>query len=109
MGGRTALADDPIPTTNVVAEEKAVQEGDFWTRRYEPAVLPIVAGDSDIGLELGAAATLSFFGDGVVPYRWNMDLVVAASPRRGLVASSSRSNRTSGTSTSPRSQAASCA
>ena len=76
-GGGEALAADPIPTPVVV--QKAAQEGDFLTPRYEPAGFPIIGGDSDIGFEFGAAATLSRFGDGIVPYRWNMDLVVAAS------------------------------
>jgi len=73
---RTALADDPVA---LAAEHKVVEEDDFTTRRYEPALLPIIAGDSDIGVEFGAAATLSLFGDGIVPYRWNMDLVAAVS------------------------------
>jgi hypothetical protein len=77
--GRTAFADDPVPATNLVAERKALGAEDFYTRRFEPALLPLVAGDSDIGIEVGAAATLSLFGDGIAPYRWNMDLVVAAS------------------------------
>lgn len=74
----TASAD-PIPPQNPAAEEKAVREGDFVTPRYEPAAFPIIGGNSDIGFEFGAAGTLSRFGNGVVPYLWNMDLLATAS------------------------------
>jgi hypothetical protein len=76
---RPARAEDPAPVTNPAAREKAEQTDDFVTRRFEPAAFPIIGGNSDIGLELGAAATLARFGDGTVPYRWNMDLVATAS------------------------------
>jgi hypothetical protein len=75
----TALAADPAPLPNPAAQQKAAQEGDFTTVRYEPAGFPIIGGNSDIGFELGGAGTLSRFADGIVPYRWNMDLVAAAS------------------------------
>ncbi len=76
---RRAHAADPAPVTNPAAREKAEENEDFVTRRFEPAAFPIIGGNSDIGFELGAAATLSLFGDGVVPYRWNMDLLATAS------------------------------
>jgi hypothetical protein len=56
---------------------------DYFTRRFEPAGFPLIGGDSDVGLELGAVGTLSYFADGVKPYRWNMDLVVSASIKQG--------------------------
>jgi hypothetical protein len=56
---------------------------DYFTRRYEPAGFPLIGGDSDIGFEFGAVGTLSYFSDGVKPYRWNMDLVLAASVKEG--------------------------
>ena len=52
---------------------------DYTTRRYEPAGFPLLGGDSDIGFEFGVVGTLSRFGDGIVPYAWNMDLVLALS------------------------------
>ena len=52
---------------------------DYTTRRYEPAGFPLLGGDSDIGFEFGVVGTLSRFGDGVMPYRWNMDLILALS------------------------------
>ncbi len=76
---RPALAADPAPVTNPAAREKAEAEDDFVTPRYEPAVFPILGGNSDIGFELGAAGTLSRFGDGIAPYLWNMDLALTAS------------------------------
>ena len=74
-----AYGADPAPAPNPAVEQKAAQEGDFVTQRYEPAGFPIIGGNSDIGFEFGVAGTLSRFADGVVPYRWNMDLVIAAS------------------------------
>ncbi|HEY8091067.1 MAG TPA: BamA/TamA family outer membrane protein [Polyangiaceae bacterium] len=59
------------------------QEADYSTRRYEPAGFPLLGGDSDIGFEFGAVATLTRFGQGVRPYLWNMDLVLAASVKSG--------------------------
>lgn len=40
--------------------------------RLEPAVLPAVAYDSDIGLGFGAVVTLVRFHEGVLPYRWRL-------------------------------------
>jgi hypothetical protein len=64
-----ASADEPPP--------------DYDTPRFEPAGLPIIAGDSDIGVEVGAVGTLTRFADGVRPYRWNADVLVAASFKDG--------------------------
>jgi outer membrane protein assembly factor BamA len=61
----------------------AVDTTDYVTRRFEPAGFPLIGGDSDVGLEIGAVGTLSYFSDGVKPYRWNMDLVVSASFKQG--------------------------
>ena len=74
-----AWAADPAPAGDPAVEARATKEEDFVTRRYEPAGFPIVAGNSDIGFQFGGAATLSLFGEGIVPYRWNMDLVATAS------------------------------
>lgn len=74
-----ARADvEPAPT-----EESPVSETDYDTNRYEPAGFPLIAGDSDIGLQLGAAGTLTRFGQGVRPYRWNMDAVAGLSLKSG--------------------------
>jgi outer membrane protein assembly factor BamA len=56
---------------------------DYFTRRFEPAGFPLIGGDSDIGFEFGGVGTLSYFADGVKPYRWNMDLLLAMSIKGG--------------------------
>ena len=56
---------------------------DYVTRRFEPAGFPLIGGDSDIGFEFGAVGTLSYFADGVKPYRWNMDFILSASVKSG--------------------------
>jgi hypothetical protein len=60
-----------------------VDQTDYFTRRYEPAGFPLIGGDSDIGFEFGGVGTLSYFSDGVKPYRWNMDLLLSASVKAG--------------------------
>jgi hypothetical protein len=52
---------------------------DYETRRTEPAGFPILAGNSDIGLQLGAVGQVTRFQDNVRPYRWKLDLVLSAS------------------------------
>lgn len=71
---RAAYAADPAPPGETY---------DYTTRRFEPAGFPLIGGDSDIGFEFGFAGTLSHFADGIIPYHWNMDLVVAASVKSG--------------------------
>jgi hypothetical protein len=48
-------------------------------RRYELAGFPILAGNSDIGLQFGGAVTYTRFFDGTRPYLWNVDLLLSAS------------------------------
>jgi outer membrane protein assembly factor BamA len=48
-------------------------------RRYEFAGFPIIGGNSDIGLQFGAAATLTRFHDAAWPYLWNVDLLLSGS------------------------------
>jgi Omp85 superfamily domain len=52
---------------------------DYDRPRVEPAGFPIIGGDSDVGLELGAVGTFSKFGRGIRPYEWNMDVLGAVS------------------------------
>lgn len=47
--------------------------------RHELAGFPILAGNTDIGVQFGAAATLTRFHDGLAPYLWNIDLLFSAS------------------------------
>ena len=56
---------------------------DYATPRYEPAGLPLLGGNSDIGFMFGGAVTLTRFENGNKPYAWNMDLVASASVKAG--------------------------
>jgi hypothetical protein len=56
---------------------------DYDTPHYEPAGFPLLGGDSDIGFEFGVVGTLSHFDEGIVPYQWNMDVVLALSLKNG--------------------------
>lgn len=71
------------PRRPLTPRQPAGDNTDYFTRRYEPAGFPLIGGDTDIGFEFGGVGTLSYFSDGVKPYRWNMDLVLAASVKRG--------------------------
>lgn len=71
-------ATDPISS----AVERTLND-DYRTRRYEAAGFPLLGGNSDVGLEFGAVGTLTRFADGVVPYRWNADAVVALAIKSG--------------------------
>ncbi len=48
-------------------------------RRFEVAGFPILGGSTDIGVQFGAAGTLTRFYDNVFPYEWNVDLLLSAS------------------------------
>jgi hypothetical protein len=56
---------------------------DYVTPRYEPAGLPLLGGNSDIGFQFGGAFTLTRFDNGSKPYAWNMDLVLDTSVKGG--------------------------
>ncbi len=82
----SAVAVTPI----VIAGSKTTPDGkakdadaDYDTHRFEPAGFPLIGGDSDIGFEFGAVGTLTNFGNGIRPYIWNMDLLLAASVKSG--------------------------
>jgi hypothetical protein len=47
--------------------------------RYEPGVLPVVAGDTDVGLKLGAFTQLARFRGGIEPYAWRAQALGAVS------------------------------
>jgi hypothetical protein len=67
------------PSAPLSLEVNAEPPTDYTTPRYEPAGLPLLGGNSDIGFLFGAALTLTRFDRGSKPYAWNMDLVVNAS------------------------------
>lgn len=72
-----------VPTGAVPPPPKLQLSGDlppdYATTRYEPAGLPLLGGNSDIGFQFGAAATLTRFDHNAKPYAWNMDLVLDTS------------------------------
>jgi outer membrane protein assembly factor BamA len=61
------------------ADEGETQGGAARDRRFELAGFPIIAGSTDIGVQLGGAATLTRFYDRRFPYDWNLDMLVTAS------------------------------
>lgn len=71
------------PSSEGASLTSAGEAQDYTTARYEPAGFPLLGGDSDIGFEFGVVGTLSRFGNGAVPYQWNMDLVLALSVKNG--------------------------
>ena len=82
MGISDVRADGaaPLRPPKVGSEETS---DDYLTPRFEPAGFPLLAGNSDIGFEFGVVGTLTRFADGVVPYRWNADAVVALALKNG--------------------------
>jgi len=84
-GNRAANGDATAAAKTRTENPEATDadEPDYRARRFEPAGFPLIAGNSDIGVELGVVGTLSRFGYDVVPYLWNMDLVLAASLKNG--------------------------
>ncbi|HEY3253000.1 MAG TPA: BamA/TamA family outer membrane protein [Polyangiaceae bacterium] len=78
-----ATASAPEPAVELGAAVEQAPADDYRTRRFELAGFPLIAGNSDIGIELGAVATLTRFADGVAPYRWNADAVVALAVKGG--------------------------
>jgi hypothetical protein len=82
-----ASADSPAdreatPTAGVVAlppDIRTKHEADLEPRRYELAGFPVLGGNSDIGLQFGAAITYTRFYDQARPYLWNVDLLLSGS------------------------------
>ncbi len=51
--------------------------------RYELGALPVIAGDTDVGVKLGAFGQLARFEDGRYPYAWRVQMLGAMSVRAG--------------------------
>ena len=49
----------------------------------ELGVVPVIGGDSDVGLTLGAAGSLARFAPGAVPYDWRLEFAVITSVQPG--------------------------
>jgi len=57
--------------------------------RYEPGLLPAVAGDSDVGLKLGVFGQLARFREEVRPYAWRAQVLGAGSYKQGATGAES--------------------
>ena len=68
------------PRDESVAADEAI---DYSSTRTEVAGAPLIGGNSDIGFEFGGVLTATHFGENQRPYRWNSDLVLAASVKDG--------------------------
>jgi hypothetical protein len=77
FAGVASGADQPPAAEKV--EAPATAPAVVKPRRYELAGFPIIGGNSDIGVQFGAAGTLTRFYDQAFPYEWNLDLLLSAS------------------------------
>ncbi len=78
------MAPRPALAVAVVAAAIAWASGaraddDPPPRRNEVAAVPVVAGNSDIGLQLGLVGSLTRFEDGAKPFAWRLDGVLSSS------------------------------
>ncbi len=62
-----------------LADEGETKDGATKDRRFELAGFPVIAGSTDIGVQLGGVATLTRFKDRLFPYDWNLDMLLTAS------------------------------
>jgi len=69
----------PVRTTSPSSASSAPPSAAAPPRRYEVAGFPIIGGNTDIGVQFGAAGTLTRFYDQAFPYEWNIDLLLSAS------------------------------
>jgi outer membrane protein assembly factor BamA len=76
LGSPSAGAEPPRTPATLVGPDATPQVD---PERHELAGFPIIGGNSDIGVQLGGAATLTRFHDGLTPYLWNLDLLLSAS------------------------------
>lgn len=78
--------EEPLVPPEPPASRGSHDEGppiDYDTPRIEPAGFPLIAGNSDIGVQFGGVATLTRFNHGQRPYVWNLDVLVALSVKGG--------------------------
>jgi outer membrane protein assembly factor BamA len=79
-----AAATDPSPLVAPSPAPRSLSEGaaaHLNPRRMEYAGFPIIAGNTDIGVQFGGAATITRFFDDVEPYLWNIDILLSASAK----------------------------
>jgi hypothetical protein len=51
--------------------------------RLEPALLPVLSGNTDVGFVFGAYGALARFSPGFTPYRWKVEAILSASIKDG--------------------------
>jgi hypothetical protein len=51
--------------------------------RLEPALLPVLSGNTDIGFQFGAYGALARFLPGYYPYRWKLEAIASISVKAG--------------------------
>jgi hypothetical protein len=76
-------AEPGTPAPRPPSPQDDKPQHDYTTERLEPAGFPVLAGNTDIGFQFGGVGTLSYFKDGVKPYRWSMNLVLSWSVKGG--------------------------
>jgi hypothetical protein len=79
---RAAAQDAPpaaVSTSTADRTPLAIVRQKLDPARFEWAGFPIIAGNSDIGVQFGVAATFTRFREGVAPYFWNLDVVLSTS------------------------------
>jgi outer membrane protein assembly factor BamA len=69
LSARPAFADEPLE--------------DDVADRTEWAGFPVIGGSTDIGVQLGGAATVTHVGNGMRPYWWRADALVSISIKGG--------------------------
>jgi hypothetical protein len=67
------------PPKRVKSADQGPNAESLEAKRFEVAGFPIIGGNTDIGVQFGAAATFTQFQDDVKPYYWNLDAVASAS------------------------------
>lgn len=72
LGPSSAFAED-----SVVRDEKGARR--LIPTRQEIIILPDIGGTSDVGFEIGVAASTTRFVPGYTPYRWRLDLLASLS------------------------------
>lgn len=77
-----------LTTSRASAEQRAASRNDTAAEetekpRTELAALPILAGNSDIGVQVGGAAFVTRLADGLRPYAWKADLLLSLSLKPG--------------------------
>lgn len=72
------------PPTNDAPPKDATDDDsgiDYTTPRLEPAGLPLIGGNSDIGVQIGAAGRITRFANGAKPFVYRIDFLATTSIR----------------------------